>query len=240
MYAYMQHPGKTLLHKTHPMLALGSDILVRNKDYYGEEVRHRGDPFLDQVGDVMKYGAKAFVPFWMRGTERAYERGHDPLRMSLPLIGIMPAPMEYTKTKAEKAMGELLEERAPKLARTHAEQERYTFKRKLRRDLLLHGNAEPIRQAIKEDKISATEAKYMFRRGHEAPIERGFEHLNAEDALVVWKKATQNERKLLRKHMVKKLRQLYKYPVKEREELKAGLMAAIRSGSGPISTTEED
>lgn len=115
--AYARHPGETLLHKSHPILSLISDV-IRNKDYYGVEVRSRDAGAGKQALETVEYVAKAFEPFWTRGMRREVQRKGGPAKATLPLVGIMPAPRAVTETTAERMAHDFMLERIPVGART--------------------------------------------------------------------------------------------------------------------------
>ena len=123
MLAYAKHPGDTLLNKSHPLVTMFSDI-ARNKDYYGTEIRARGEGIPAQAGQLAGYVVKGFEPFWIRGTRREVERKAGPGRTLAPLIGVMPAPRSVTETPAESLAHDLMKEQIPAGARTRAEAER--------------------------------------------------------------------------------------------------------------------
>ena len=50
--AYARHPLETLGNKTHPLVSLMNDIFVKNKDYYGVEVRSRDASLPVQAGHL--------------------------------------------------------------------------------------------------------------------------------------------------------------------------------------------
>ena len=105
------------------MLSLISDT-IKNKDYYGTEIRHSGDNPAWQLLQVAGFTAKVFVPFWMKGVAKEQERGGSVAAMLAPLIGIMPAPASMNMTKAEKLASELVQGRMPQGTKTQEQFEK--------------------------------------------------------------------------------------------------------------------
>ena len=118
--AYARHPVETLLNKSHPLLSMINDIFVKNKDYYGVEIRSRDDSIPEQTKQAAEYVVKEFDPFWTRGVRREMERGAAPTsaRTVAPLFGVMPAPRSVTQTPAENLAHDLMLQQIPSAPRT--------------------------------------------------------------------------------------------------------------------------
>ncbi len=205
VYAYVQQPGTTLLHKTHPMLSLISDT-IKNKDYYGTEIRHSGDNPAWQLLQVAGFTAKAFVPFWMKGVAKEQERGGSAAAMLAPLIGIMPAPASMNMTKAEKLASELVQGRMPQGTKTKEQFEKGQLIAHLtslaRRDP--RQAIQEINEAVQQRKISNIQARHIAQNARIAPVQVAFKRLSLEEAQRVWEAATPEEKRLLYPLMIRK------------------------------------
>ena len=205
VYAYVQQPGSTLLHKTHPMLSLISDA-IRNKDYYGTEIRHSGDNQAMQLLQVAGFTAKAFVPFWMKGVAKEQERGGSVAAMLAPLIGIMPAPASMNMTKAEKLASELVQGRMPQGTKTQEQFEKGQLIAHLtslaRRDP--RQAIQEINEAVQQRKISSIQTRHIAQNARMAPVQVAFKRLSLEEAQRVWEAATPEEKRLLYPLMIRK------------------------------------
>ncbi len=205
VYAYAMKPGTTLLHKSHPMISLVGD-LIRNKDYYGVEIRHEGDNPIMQLAQAGKFTAKAFVPFWMKGAAKDLERGGNILTMTAPLIGIMPAPAALNQSKAEQLAGELVRDRMPQGTKTAEEFERSQLVQHLsglaRRDP--QQARQEMQEALKERKITPLQARHVFTNTRLAPIQITFKRLSYDEAQRVYEVATNEEKKGLRMMLAQK------------------------------------
>jgi hypothetical protein len=213
VYAYVQQPGTTLMHKTHPLLSMAGD-LASNKDYYGTEIRHQGDNPIFQLIQAGKFTAKAFIPFWMKGTAKEFERGGSIISMAAPLIGIMPAPADRNKTEAERLASKLVADRMPKGSRTAEQFEQGQLIQHLtglaRRDTAKA--ATEIAQARQDRKITGIQAHHIMQNARLTPIMVAFKRLSYEEAQRVYEVANGEEKKRL----------LYALRQKRYHHLKAG------------------
>jgi len=100
--AYAHAPLGTVMVKSHPLLSMLNETIVKNKEFYGKEIRHPGDPWYEQVGETGAYVAKSFVPFWIRGAQQVSKRGGTIAEQAAPYIGIMPAPSYVVNPDAGK------------------------------------------------------------------------------------------------------------------------------------------
>jgi hypothetical protein len=205
IYAYVNDWEKTLLNKTHPLLSLMSDI-HRNKDYYGVAVRDKESNLAVQAAQTGLYAAKAFVPFWMRGTQKASERGDSFASMVSPLIGIMPATAEFTKTKAQKLMSEILRDR-PKGSMTQEKADKNKLKNKYETRLRNHDETAntDIQQDLKDGNLNRKDVVLIHRAVRTPYLQHAFNQLSLNEALHVVSVAEPDEKKtmmpLLRKKM---------------------------------------
>lgn len=199
VYAYSQHPGKTLLNKSHPMTSLIAE-LSGNRDYFGTEIRHEGDPVLKQAGQLGLFVAKTYEPFWMRGGLKESERGGSLVSKAAPLIGVMPAPSEMNRTPAEKLAHELAADRMPKEARTQTEaqnmQDRMRLTRTLRSDPM-RGMAD-LEKAVATREVSRLQARRIEGNAKLSPLQATFKGLDLPDAERVYAEADERERRGLK------------------------------------------
>ena len=205
LYSYVQKPGTTLLHKTHPLISLIGD-LAHNKDYYGTEIRHQGDNPVMQLAQAGKFTAKAFIPFWMKGAAKEFERGGSIGAMAAPLIGIMPAPADLNKTEAERLASQLVADRMPKGTKTQEQFERSQLVQHLtglaRRDPAQA--AKEIAEARQEGKITNLQAQHITQNARLTPIMIAFKRLSYNEAQRVFEVATDEEKNKLRLMLARK------------------------------------
>ena len=196
LYAYMHEPAKTLTNKAHPMISLLAD-LEKNRDYYGTEIRHNGDPLIDQIGDMAGYTIKAFQPFWTRGIQQVNQRQGSTLEKVLPAIGVMPAPSAMTMTPAQKAARDLQVDRT----QTKEQFDRKQIKKRVEIAAEKEG-PKAVQQAVRSGEIGTETGKQILKDIRTAPIIRATQGMDAKALLEVWDKASEEERRLLRPRII--------------------------------------
>lgn len=220
IYAYINKPGQTLLNKTHPIISLMADI-AKNKDYYGVQVRNPESNLAMQGVQTGEFALKAFVPFWMRGFQKAQGRG-DPMTTKLsPFIGIMPATAEFSTTKAQLLMSEILGAR-PKGTQTREEFDRNQLKRRF--ETRIRNNdaeaSEDMRQAVDEGALSFHDL-HLIRKAVQTPYEVGaFKRLTVDEALRVYAEGTQEEQSVFAPLLRKKMLTTKNLPAPQGEEIR--------------------
>jgi hypothetical protein len=235
IFAYYENPGKTLMNKAHPMLGMISDLLVRNADYYGVEIRHKGDNPLEQAAQVAKYALKQFEPFWIRGLGKEAETAgreatpsgiaetvaEKPFRALATQVGVMPASAEYLNTPAQKAMSEIMRNKMGIKEQTQAEYDKRTLKNRLKMNYRA-GDEEALAEARKdfeEGKISKDAFREIAKSRATTAMQDSFKHLDMEEALKVFELANEQERESLRPFLQRKLKSLKNKSLDERKEL---------------------
>jgi hypothetical protein len=227
IYAWFNKPGTTLFNKTHPMISLMADI-VKNKDYYGVAVRDKESNLAVQALQTGVYASKAFVPFWMRGAQKTYERGDNFASMLSPLVGIMPATAEFTKTNAQKLMSEILQER-PKGSMSREKFETNQLKNKLETRLRNHDPEAPgdIQQYLKDGKLSRKDVMTIQKAVRTPYLVNAFKPLSLKEAIRVYSIATPEEKKIFLPLLRKKSHLLRDLPEEERRETLINLRQVI-------------
>lgn len=215
IFAYYENTPHTLLAKMHPSLSMTGDM-IRNKEYYGNQIYNPEDFFIYKAADLAKYGVKQFVPFWIRGVQKETERGggfmetltKTPLKIIGPEFGVMPATSAYTYSKAEKKINEIMQGKKNIEGRNKQKAEEHDLKLKLRRDLGSKGDAQAIAKAVQEGKITPKAAREIMKSRNDTPLQYSFKHLTIEEALQVVKLTTPEERRQVAPMLAKKLQSI--------------------------------
>jgi len=212
VYAYKEHPLRTVAHKLHPMWSAMYQMLT-NQDYYGTQIRNPDDPFVKQVGEELGFVAKQFVPFSVKGAERRVGAKESPEIKGESFMGIMPIPPEIARTAAQNKIMEYGIARLPKGARTQEEQDRFELKRDLESQIQSPQDYEKAREQLKilsrQGKLTRGQQLYEQNKlrfeqsqiagGHtksEAQWLWRFKHLSLPEARHVYEVATPQEQKL--------------------------------------------
>lgn len=202
LFAYKEAPLTTLVNKTHPLLSMSLDV-VRNKDYYGNQVRDEDANYLKQLAQTGGYAVKQYEPFWMRGAQKATEQGKSAGSVVAPLVGVMPAPKSVTQSAAEKLASNYVRANLPSGAKTEEQQLSATAKRDIR--VGQPGWEDRASDAFEKGDITKTQFKNMLRDADKKPLERMVRNLTVTQAQKVYAAATPEEKALLEDAMTKKL-----------------------------------
>lgn len=233
IYAYKEHPIKTLGDKLHPLGAAIVDML-NNRDYYGTEIRNADDPIIKQAMDLAKFAGKQFVPFGVQGYAKMTERDESTTKKLAPFIGITPAPSYIDQTDAEKLASSLMQEKMPAGTRTQAEADRG----KLRHDLaraVKKGDPtarEQIRKALADKLIFPKDVPDILRRSKETTLVRQVEGLDAEDSMKVWRAANDDERRQIISSVRRKLMGSRTITTERRKQLLQEVTASAAKKAG--------
>jgi hypothetical protein len=198
--AYYRDPVQTVTNKTHPLINMIA-AAVQNKDYYGTKIRNEDDPLLNQGADLARYGISQYVPFWMRGIQRQMRTDTDPREYIAPLVGIMPAPSYFNKTKAELLMSDYISEHQMIGGRTKEQTEKADLIRTITRKFVTNKpdeGATLIREATDKGKLSARDIRQITTNVQTPPTIRAFKRLSPEEAIRVWAVATDAEKVAMR------------------------------------------
>jgi hypothetical protein len=211
LYAYSKHPLVTLSHKIHPLLNMVSD-LVRNEDYYGNEIRSNADdPLMKQLFsaqaylDTALYMMKQFQPFSVRNLQqrrlatppRGLPAPPEILRGVESFFGTVPAPATVSKTTAEEVLDKHLAERMPKGSKTQIE----AMRRQEMRDLMIqyrtggYGAAE--KKIASSKYLRPGDLKLIEKKAGMTKLAYGAKMLGIEDVLDVYESADEGEKKEL-------------------------------------------
>ena len=147
IYHYMKDTPGTIASKLHPFLSMIGEML-RNKDYYGVEIRHKDDPFMKELLQLAEYTGKGFIPFSIRGIIKNIDEQAGLMNTLMPMIGITPAPSDINKTPAEKLAEEMIRERIPAGTRTKEDYDATQLKKAAVR-AMKQGNGPKAQEIIK-------------------------------------------------------------------------------------------
>lgn len=233
VWAYARNPGETLLHKSHPLLSLFGD-LIKNKDYYGVQVRDSEASVVTQPLQSGLHVVKSFTPFWIRGAQRASERGAGFGELAMPMIGVMPAPKSMTVTRAQELAYEIQKRKFEGLTKTRSDAEKSRLLSELTKAARA-GDTQPVRQAILEGKISRAAGQRVISRARLTPFQATVHGIPLSDALRVFEKANAGEKDELRTILQKKNEEAHKRGDIAIDEYVANKMA-LAGSSAPQTT----
>lgn len=200
--SYMKQPFTTLMHKSHPLLSVFGDLL-KNKDYYGVEIRDSDSNALAQAVDAGGYVAKSFEPFWIRGAKKEVAQAGMSPKVLLPLIGVMPATRKMTETSAQALASKINEATIPAAPQSQRIAERRIEKSTITTQIR-RGLQPDITGALSRGNIKPTDIQELYKRARLAPIAVQVEHMTLENAEKVYLRANAKERQDLAGAMARK------------------------------------
>jgi hypothetical protein len=229
VFSFKHDPVQTVKNKLAPDLQLAGEMLS-NRDYYGTEIRHPGDPLMGQVQDLAEHVAKAFLPFAVRNAERRAEAGGSLAQRVQSFAGITPAPKYATQSPAEREADEYAERTRPTGPRTKQEFEEEQFRGGLRRDLR-QGTATraTLAEQVEAGRLTRQQAKNLLVESGESPLEREFHSMPLEEKLRVWELADEKERDDLWPLLARSGREVRNKPPQARAALAGRLTQAVEA-----------
>jgi N12 class adenine-specific DNA methylase len=202
VFHYWKAPLTTITNKLHPALSIVAEM-IKNKDFYGTELRHEDDPIVKQAGQVLAHVGKSFEPFAVRGYRQNSEQGASMTQKLMPFIGITPAPSDVNKTAAEKLADEMIRDRMPQGARTQDQFDRSKEKQKVERALRAKDPAasDMIMDVRARGLFNDRQLKDMRQEAERPNLYNKMKHLDWLSALKVYEVATPEERDTVNKLM---------------------------------------
>ncbi len=200
---------QTAGHKLHPELGMLYDML-QNKDFFGTEIRHEGDPAVRQLRDVMAYMGKEYVPFSGRNlaqrlgtqtfSETLEEAAKHPGVTAASFFGAVPAPKSIMQSPAERLAQEYAAAHTSQGARTKEQFERSQLRNQIVRAYQEKDPtaSEQLQAARKSGKLSPSDIATVQSDRRKTPIQRMTKSATLEELLNIWDKADPEEKKTLR------------------------------------------
>jgi hypothetical protein len=207
VYHYATEPGKTLSNKLHPLLNYLAEMW-QNKDYYGTKIRNEDDPLVVQAMDAVKHLGATMTPFAIRGAIKQSGLGAGPAETIAPFIGITPAPRAINQTAAERKMTEFGADKLPIGGRTQAEQDRFDLRRQIFRAIKTNDPDAPqlIADSTKSGQLSHGDITKIRNSAKNPPEVNHFKALTYDQAQIVFRIASPEEKQILGKYMMEKTR----------------------------------
>jgi hypothetical protein len=229
-FAFKEHPLQTAVNKLHPTFGQMADF-YHNSDFYGTEIYHPGDDKFKKGWDILKWYSKSYVPLSYKGIVTRVERGEPISSAAGGYAGFMPAPSSVGQTRAENLAYDLSTREWKKGPRTSADAERFHLVQKFEHQVGMgqwdkNAQAE-MTQAWKDRRIQNSDIAKIYSNYNIPKLQREFKELPLPDALAVMREANPDERVQLKPFLLRKYRQLGRYPLDQQQaydrEIKAYL-----------------
>jgi hypothetical protein len=212
-YGIIRGIPKYASHKLSPALSEAIDVFIRNKDYYGVDIRDPQAPVLEQVGQVMDYFLKKKpISISSLQTNLRYNPDSSSWEKVAPFLGFSTAPKYVTRTKLQKEIFDINESKF-KRDLTRAEWEKIKKKFELRKKIKENNltNKDLVtafkQGIIKGDTIGRLKYNLKtFAENAKLPKDvRVFKYLSNDEQLYLYQKMNSSEKKRYVPYMNKSL-----------------------------------
>lgn len=193
-YKVVTEPVQTLQHKIHPTWGMLWDFLA-NKDYFGTEVHHKGDPWGEQVKQVAHYLTQGITPYTVTQAQKA----QTPAAATASVFGITKAPASVSETPFQEFVADKMRANTPQAARTQIQADKSRAIAQAKSD---------IRNGVETDLSEFTdkEVKRIQKEAQVLEPEVRFHRLSADDKVIAYGLASPEERE--RYHLDRILRNM--------------------------------
>lgn len=177
--------------------------LLRNKDYFGVQIRDTDDSVTKQALAVGKYTAQMILPFSIRGYKNLSANDVGAMRKLLAIVGVNPAPRFIGQSAAERESEDYWRNQRAEGGISPASFEAKAEKRKLVKQIE-HGEAPNLSEALAAGTIKPRDIKPLYQRAQMGALASQVQHMPLEEAEKVFQRATLRERAELQGIMAKK------------------------------------
>lgn len=197
------HPLTTITNKLHPILSMVSQMLM-NKDFYGIEIRHSGDPILRQMLQELGYLGKQIEPFSIRNVQKQLGSNASTGVKVAGLFGVTQAPASAGKTSAEELASELVQQQIPPKIRTQEQADHSALVSQITGLMRAGKGQQLMQQSLTAGKITARDVLNIQRQSLLTPLQASVNRLSYGDAEKVEQVATPEEKQQLTPIIAKK------------------------------------
>jgi hypothetical protein len=110
VFAYKAEGLQTIANKIHHEIST-LIAMMKNKDYYGTEIRNPNDPLVKQMEELATYQATQFVPFTITNLMQRQKLGGSWGEYLQSFVGITPAPAYITRSPLQTEIYSLYDKR---------------------------------------------------------------------------------------------------------------------------------
>ena len=218
VYHYAHAPLATLEGKVSPFPSLVVQML-NNKDFFGRDIRNADDPLVKQVTDEAMYFAKSYEPIGVRQYFISTQAKQTPGERAANFVGVTKAPAWVGETDAEQLAGKLAGDKFKGTSTPDAElvQKKQEIQKSLRAGRT--AEADKLLDELEADgKITPAQRKNLVRGTDRSYLENAVTHLDAKEAMRVFKVASPKEREAIADNVQRKIDKAH-LPEEDRVEL---------------------
>jgi hypothetical protein len=220
IYHYGHDWVGTVTGKVHPFLETMREMLM-NKDYYERDIRNADDPFVQQMQEELAFAAKQFEPISIRQFETSTAARQTPTEKAGAFVGVTRAPAWLGESDAEQLAGKLAGDKfkgteSPDSARVQAIQQAKLLRRQGKED-----EANAILDGMEDaGTLTSVQRRNLERGTDRIYLENAVTHLDAKEAMRVFKVAKPKEREAIGDAVQRKIDKAH-IPEADRDALQA-------------------
>jgi hypothetical protein len=205
VFGFYRDPVATVEHKAAPWLSQSYEMIQKNADYYGTEIRHKEDPMPAQLQSLAKYWVQSSLPITIQNYKENERQGKTASQSIPASLGIIPAPRSVGQSPAEQLAYEYAIGKMPGGSKTTAEFQHQEKVRTLEAQLSSKNiTQQDVVNEYKKGNIAADDVDNILDNVYRPPLERHFKRLDPERAIEVYNKANPSERERLKDMMYDK------------------------------------
>ena len=220
VYHYAHAPLATIEGKVSPFPSLVAQML-NNKDFFGRDIRNADDPLVQQMADEAKYFAKSYEPIGVRQYFISTSAKQAPGERAANFVGITRAPAWVGETDAEQLAGKLAGDKFKSPGTPDAElvQKKQQIQIALR--IGKTSEADKMLDELEDaGQLTPTQRKNLVRGTDRTYLENAVTHLDAKEAMRVFRAANLQERQSIADSVQRKIDKAH-LPEEDRNELQS-------------------
>lgn len=182
LMSWSRHPLTTLTNKLHPLISMVASML-QNKDYFGVEIRHSGDPIMKQILQDLAYAGKQLTPFSFTNANKLSGSGvSTPLKIATSTGALLVAPSYAGKSPAEELADDINHDAIPQKVRTQEQADHSALVNQLT-SLERAGKAQALMQkSLADGKITSKDVATIMKQSALTPLQASVNRLSLQDA----------------------------------------------------------
>lgn len=224
VYHYAHDPVGTVTGKVHPLISLTHDMLM-NKDYFDQPIRNSDDPFIRQIMDVAGHTIKQFAPIGISQAVASRETGQKFGEQAANFIGVTRAPKWVSMSDAEQLAEKLNHAHlgsasVPTAGGAYRYGQGRSIAGRLRNGSGVERGAAltELHSLVAQGQITEAGAKRLINGSKNAYLTNQMVHLDANEAVRVYRSSTGEERRMIRDMVMNKVTRSH-MPEDDRKEL---------------------
>lgn len=225
IYHYAHDPVGTVEGKVHPAISMTIQAL-NNKDFFGRDIRNSDDPVVQQLLSEAKFFGENLMPIGVRQFQQSQAAGVSKGEQAANFLGITRAPAWIGESSAEQLAGKLA---GDKFKSSKAPDAKVVQDRKNIQTMLRNGDETQKAQAkamlsemVTSGEITQKQKQNLVRGVDHTYLENALSHLDAHEAMRVFKSATVEERQEIRDAVLKKIEHAH-IPQEDRKTMREQL-----------------